>query len=151
MSMKWVGWVLAAVLFAAVGAAVHDGRRRIVAERAVIEEQLSRKRAEVEAVFERAGEGIPARRERLEQETRKAAELERQVNELDNRKTTLEQTVKDLTAAIDKLRTAKDEASDQREDNREQIRELQDKITQAERQVDLLRKAVEMVTEKTGT
>lgn len=147
--MKWVGWALAAVLALAVVVALHDGRRRLAAEEAAVKAQIAAKQAEVDAILERAAEGIPGRQERIELETQKTADLERQLGELEQRKATLDQMIKDLSDTIEAHRQVINDAARQEEQGDAELRAARERIAQLKRQTEILRRAVAMVSERT--
>jgi chromosome segregation ATPase len=146
--MKWLGFVSAAVVLVMLLVVRNQGRRSLTAEKKAVDEQVAACKTEVEALVQRAADGLPALRERLEAETRKAADLERQLAELEQKKAGIDQALKSLSGSADKLRQDRDDATGKRDEDKQQIRDLQDKITDTETQVSRLRKALARVTEK---
>lgn len=146
--MKWIGWVFAVFLLVLFVVVQHGARKRLAEQRAEVDAAFTEEAAKVEAVFERAREGIPTRQERLEAETAKTAELQTQRDQLAARKSDLEARLANLSKTTDQLRQAKDNLADTQQENLEQIRELQEKLATLEKQSMLLEQALLMVSEK---
>jgi chromosome segregation ATPase len=132
--MKWIGWVFAVALLVIFIVVQHGAHKRLADARADVDAAVAEETAKVDAVFERAEEGIPARRERLAAETAKTTDLETRLAS--------------LSKSTDQLREAKGTLTDTQQENLEQIRELQEQLAKLETQSQLLERALLMVTEK---
>jgi chromosome segregation ATPase len=146
--MKWIGWVFAVALLVIFIVVQHGAHKRLADARADVDAAVAEETAKVDAVFERAEEGIPARRERLAAETAKTTELETQRDQLAAKKSDLETRLASLSKSTDQLREAKGTLTDTQQENLEQIRELQEQLAKLETQSQLLERALLMVTEK---
>lgn len=145
--MKWSGWVFALVMIVVLFVVRHSGEQHLRVEKSEADRLLAEKQAEVDTIFEKAGEGIPTLEQRLAEENAKKEKMAAERDSLNATLQELQAKVERFQAKTDQLKEERENAVSKREESIDEIREIQQNIARVEKQLQILREAIRSVTE----